>query len=135
MNAAVKVVFSNEDPLIQSEVVPALKGALECELGCEVSVIQKYSALETLTYVTDNVVDLVIIRGQYRSADMNRQALVAGIKKLDKTIPIIVFSKEPPPQESDYASVDGWYSYPLEARDVKLVSMLLRNQPLVAEVG
>jgi len=123
IKSTIKIVFSSEDEIRRLKHVSFLQYKVSEMTGRDCEVIEAKTAEETLSYVTDHVVHLVIMDSHYKNELCF--LLAEKIKKLDKKIPVIVCSSQ---LKLDNVNVDLWLRYLQRESDIeKLIPYFLSS--------
>ncbi len=123
--STIKVVFSSENENHRKKHLPFLEKHLPALSGCNFEIIEQSSLKETLSYLTDHIVHLVILDSSY--AEGSCLQLSESIKKLDKNIPVVVCSQS---EKQTSSHIDAWFSYLQRESDLRqlLPYFLARRQ-------
>ncbi len=126
IQSSIKIVFSCEDETFRKKHISFLQNKVSSLSGRPCEVIETKTALETVSYVTDHVVHLVILDSHYQNELCFPWA--EKIKKVDKNIPVIVCSIK---EKQTNSNIDAWFHYLQRDTDIeKLLPYFLSSQTI-----
>lgn len=116
IKSTIKIVLYGEEESSRKKTATYLKKRVTALSGADCDVIEAQSAEETLKFVTDHIVHLVILESI--SQNKNCSLWAEKIKGVDKNIPVVVLSQGNPISSP---SIDAWFSYLQRDSDIEKI--------------
>lgn len=124
VQSTIKIVLSSEEDSFREKHGTFLQRKVSALSGRPCEVVEVKTAVETVSYVTDHVVHLVIMDSHFQKEICFSWA--EKIKKVDKNIPVVICSTQ---EKHSNPFIDAWFSYLQRDTDVeKLLPYFIANR-------